>query len=33
MAKYIDLTNRKIGKLTVLERDYDTKKSGTYWKC
>lgn len=34
MAKYIDLTNKKIGKLTVLERDYNTGgKSGTYWKC
>ena len=33
MATYIDLTNKKIGKLTVLERDYNTGKSGTYWKC
>lgn len=34
LAKYIDLTNKKIGKLTVLERDYNTEgKTGTYWKC
>ena len=33
MATYIDLTNKKIGKLTVLGRDYNTGKSGTYWKC
>lgn len=33
MATYIDLTNKKIGKLTVLERDYTTSKTGTYWKC
>ena len=27
-------TNKKIGKLTVLERDYNTGgKTGTYWKC
>lgn len=34
LAKYIDLTNKKIGKLTILERDYNTGgKTGTYWKC
>ena len=33
MANYIDLTNKRIGKLTVLERDYTTGKTGTYWKC
>ena len=33
MSRLIDLTNQKFGKLTVLERDYETKKKGTYWKC
>ena len=34
LSHYIDLTNKKIGKLTVLERDYNTNgKTGTYWKC
>lgn len=33
MAKAIDLTNQKFGKLTVLERDYSIKREGAYWKC
>ena len=32
MAKLIDLTGKKFGKLTVLERDF-SKTGGTYWKC
>ena len=32
MPKLIDLTNKKFGKLTVLERDL-SKKNGTYWFC
>lgn len=27
-----DLSNRRFGKLTVIERDY-TKENGCYWKC
>lgn len=33
MSKYIDLTNKRFGKILVLERDYNTGKIGTYWKC
>lgn len=33
MSKYIDLTNKRFGKILVLERDYSTGKTGTYWKC
>ena len=28
----IDLTGRKFGRLTVVQRDY-SKKNGTYWLC
>lgn len=31
--KMIDLTGQRFGKLTVLERDYNYPKKGTYWKC
>lgn len=33
MANYMDLTNKRFGHLVVLERDYETGKTGTYWKC
>lgn len=33
MAKLIDLTGQRFGKLVVLERDTDSTKNGTYWKC
>lgn len=39
MAKAIDLTNQKFGKLTVIERDYsyckehNLKREQVYWKC
>jgi len=31
--KLIDLTNQKFGKLTVLKRDLNNPKKGTYWIC
>ena len=31
--KLIDLTGQKFGKLTVLNRDINTQKTGTYWFC
>ena len=31
--KLIDLTGQKFGKLTVLKRDINTQKTGTYWLC
>lgn len=37
MGKLIDLTGKRFGRLTVIERDYETQKkkhsNGTYWKC
>lgn len=33
MAKLIDLTGQRFGKLLVLERDLNYPKKGTYWKC
>lgn len=33
MAKLIDLTGQRFGKLLVLERDFNYPKKGTYWKC
>jgi hypothetical protein len=31
--KFIDLTNQTFGKLTVIERDLNNNKRGTYWIC
>ena len=34
MGKFIDLTGRRFGRLTVLEKDDERTKDGnTYWKC
>lgn len=37
MGKLIDLTGKKFGRLTVIERDYEKKSGGktprVYWKC
>lgn len=37
MGKLIDLTGKRFGRLTVIERDYDPKKTKhkkyVYWKC
>lgn len=39
MSRYVDMTNQRFGKLTVLERDFlykkehNLKNSATYWKC
>ncbi len=34
MGKLLNLVNQRFGRLTVLERDFDTKgKAGVYWKC
>lgn len=37
MAKFIDLTGKNFGKLTIIERvnkpDHIKKKYGTYWLC
>lgn len=37
MGRIIDLTGKRFGRLTVIERDYETQKkkhsNGTYWKC
>lgn len=31
--KYIDMTGKKFGRLTVLEKAYSNKKGTVYWKC
>ena len=33
MPKAIDLTGKKFGKLTAIERDYSVNKNNAYWKC
>lgn len=33
MGNYIDLTGKRFGRWTVLERDYDSQKKNIYWKC
>lgn len=33
MPKFIDITGKKYGRLTVLERDFSKGKKRTYWKC
>lgn len=33
MSKFIDLTNQKFGRLTVLERDYSKKRTSWICKC
>ena len=33
MSKFIDLTNQKFGRLTVLERDYSKKQTSWICKC
>lgn len=32
-SRVVDLTGKKIGKLTVLERDDDDPRPGIHWKC
>lgn len=31
--KFIDLTNKKFGKLTVIKKDHSTAKGDVYWLC
>lgn len=33
ISKIIDLTGKRFGKLTVIKRDLETEKNGTYWLC